>query len=406
MSATTRVRAVLPVVVVDYALTHIGYFVVMPVLPLMLAASLEAQDATWIGLCLGALSLSMRGGSLFVSGWMHRSSVRRLVTVGPILVALGFTVTAYSASPIVVLVALILAGLGFSINGTAVRGYVALRLEDRAAQNTAFSIIQIVVNVAAAVGPIIANLLLDSAWFRMTLVGSAGLFLVAAVVVPCTTPRGSHLAEGATRPPLKLLLVRDLIVDPKLRRLTAVVLAGGFLYGQFFSSFAVMVNEATAEPLLRAGFYTVNAVLVVAAQMLVTTQVNRLMKGGATSVQVLVVGVLLFGGAFALLAVGGGGIAMAYVAIVVFSLGETVYAPMVNTAFVEASEGRPVVEALNLRQVAAATGEGLGAAAGGWLYWEMTSVGREPLYWGALGLFALLTLPMLVNHTRSEPRGR
>ena len=60
MSATTRVRAVLPVVVVDYALTHIGYFVVMPVLPLMLAASLEAQDATWIGLCLGALSLSMR----------------------------------------------------------------------------------------------------------------------------------------------------------------------------------------------------------------------------------------------------------------------------------------------------------------------------------------------------------
>lgn len=97
---------------------------------------------------------------------------------------------------------------------------------------------------------------------------------------------------------------------------------------------------------------------------------------------------------------------MAYVAIVVFSLGETVYAPMVNTAFVEASEGRPVVEALNLRQVAAATGEGLGAAAGGWLYWEMTSVGREPLYWGALGLFALLTLPMLVNHTRSEPRGR
>ena len=36
----------------------------------------------------------------------------------------------------------------------------------------------------------------------------------------------------------------------------------------------------------------------------------------------------------------------------------------------------------------------------------MTSVGREPLYWGALGLFALLTLPILVNHTRSEPRGR
>lgn len=395
------VRRVLPAVITDYALTHVAYFVVMPVLPMMLDATLRSGSASWIGLCLGALSLAMRGGSLFVSGWMHRTSVRTSVAVGLVMVAAGFLVTASVDAPILVLVALTLAGLGFSINGTAIRGYVALRVEDRAGQNTAFSVIQVVVNVAAAVGPVIANLLLDSAWFRASLVGSAALFLLAAVIVPLTVHRGAHLGEGATRPPLKLLLVRELITGPQLRRIAGVVVIGGVLYGQFFSSFAIMVNDATDEPLLRAGFYTLNAILVVVLQFFVTGLVNRAQASGTTSVQVLVTGVLLFGVAFAVLVMAGGGVLIAYVAIAVFSLGETVYTPMVNTAFVEASEGRPVVEAFNLRQVVVATGEGLGAFAGGWLYVEAAARGLAPLYWGTLGLLALGTLPMLARSGRT-----
>lgn len=395
------VRRVLPAVITDYALTHFAYFVVMPVLPMMLAATLRSGSASWIGLCLGALSLAMRGGSLFVSGWMHRTSVRTSVAVGLVTVAVGFLVTACVDAPILVLVALTLAGLGFSINGIAIRSYVALRVEDRAGQNTAFSVIQVVVNVAAAAGPVIANLLLDSAWFRASLVGSAALFLLAAVIVPLTVQSGAHLGEGATRPPLKLLLVRELVTGPQLRRIAGVVVVGGVLYGQFFSSFAIMVNDATDEPLLRAGFYTLNAILVVVLQFFVTGLVNRAQASGTTSVQVLVTGVLLFGGAFAVLVMAGGGVLIAYVAIVVFSLGETVYTPMVNTAFVEASEDRPVVEAFNLRQVVVATGEGLGAFAGGWLYVEAATRGLAPFYWATLGLLALGTLPMLARSGRT-----
>ncbi len=395
------VRRVLPAVITDYALTHFAYFVVMPVLPMMLDATLRSGSASWIGLCLGALSLAMRGGSLFVSGWMHRTSVRTSVAVGLVTVAVGFLVTACVDAPILVLVALTLAGLGFSINGIAIRSYVALRVEDRAGQNTAFSVIQVVVNVAAAAGPVIANLLLDSAWFRASLVGSAALFLLAAVIVPLTVQSGAHLGEGATRPPLKLLLVRELVTGPQLRRIAGVVVVGGVLYGQFFSSFAIMVNDATDEPLLRAGFYTLNAILVVVLQFFVTGLVNRAQASGTTSVQVLVTGVLLFGGAFAVLVMAGGGVLIAYVAIVVFSLGETVYTPMVNTAFVEASEDRPVVEAFNLRQVVVATGEGLGAFAGGWLYVEAATRGLTPFYWATLGLLALGTLPMLARSGRT-----
>lgn len=393
--AGSQLRVVLPTVVLDYALSYSGYFVVMPVLPLVLASTLRSSGTYWIGLCLGALSLAMRGGSLFVSGWMHRTCVRTLVASSMVMVATGFAITAVTGVPLLVLLALTLAGLGFSINGLTMRGYVALRVPDRAAQNSAFSIIQIVVNVAAAIGPVIANLMLDSTWFRIALLGSAVLFLLAALLVPLTIPAVLKLGEGAARPPLKLRLASDLVTDPKLRPIALIVLVGGFLYGQFFSSFAVMINGMTKEPLLRAGFYTLNGATIVVLQLAVTKLVNWAQSAGVSSVQVLACGVGLFGGSFAILATSQEGIVVPYLAIVLFSFGETVYTPMVNTAFIEASEGRPIVEAFNLRQLASAVGEGLGATAGGWLYGEAVTRRAEPYYWGGLGLLAAAAIILL-----------
>jgi MFS family permease len=392
---TAAVRAVLPAVVVDYVLTHLGYFVVMPILPLLLAASFAGEPITWTGIALGAMSFAMRGGTLFVSGWMHRASVRAAVVAGLLLVALGFTITGITSNPWLVTAALTIAGLGFSVNGIATRGYVALRVDDSAGQNTVFGIIQVVVNLAAAIGPVIANLLLGQGAYQLALLGSAGLFLLTALIVPATIPAGSHLAEGSTRPPLKLGLLRDIVVDPALRRISLVVLVGGFLYGQFFSSLAVMVNRATEEPLLRAGFYTLNAVIVVAAQLPATRLVNRALAGRARTLDVLVAGIVVFGLSFALVAAGGAGLVAAYAGIVLFSIGETIYTPTVNTAFIEAARGRPVVEAFNLRQIASATGESLGALAGGWLYLVAVSASRESAYWG--GLAALALLPVVTS---------
>lgn len=392
---SSAVRTVLPTVVVDFALAYLGYFLIMPILPLALTATFREQSATWTGTALGALALSMRGGSLFVTGWMHRSSVRAATTAGLLLVALGFFAAAPPLPhPLMVVAALSVAGLGLSINSVAVRSYVAIRVSDGTEQNTVFSVIQVIVNVAAALGPIGANLLLGSGDFTLALLGSSALFVLAAIIVPLTIPRSCLLAEGATRAPQRLRLVHDLIVDPALRRISGIVIVGGFLYGQFFSSLAILINRSTDEPLLRAGFYTLNAILVVAAQLPVTTLVNRAMGRRTSALQVLVRGVVVMGLSFGLVATGGN-VLTAYLAIAVFSLGETLYTPMVNTAFVGASHGRPVVEVFNMRQLATAIGESLGAFAGGWLYLEAVASGAEPVYWASLAVLAILTLPML-----------
>lgn len=396
------VRSVLPTVIVDFALAYLGYFLIMPILPLALAATFHGESATWTGIALGALALAMRGGSLFVTGWMHRSSVRTAIAVGLFLVALGFFATAMPLPhPVLVVTALAVAGLGMSINSVAVRSHVAIRVRDRAEQNTVFSVIQVIVNVAAALGPIGANLLLGSGAFTYALLGSSALFIIAAISVPLTVPRSSQLAEGATRAPQRRRLIHDLLADPSLRRISTVVLVGGFLYGQFFSSLAILINRSTEQPLLRAGFYTLNALLVVVAQLPVATLVNRAMGRRTSALQVLVVGVVVMGLSFGLVATGGS-VLTAYLAIAVFSLGETLYTPMVNTAFVDASHGRPVVEAFNMRQLATAIGESLGAFAGGWLYLEAVSSGAEPVYWASLAVLAILTLPMLRPQRQPE----
>lgn len=395
-------RVVMPAVITDYVLTHLGYFAIMPILPLLLENFIEGPSrAAWTGIALGAMIFMARGGSLFVGGWMHRGSVHRAVAAGLILAAMGFTLTSIVSWPILVTLALAAVGLGFSINGIAMRGYVALCVQGQEDRNTIFSLIQILVNLAAAVGPVIAYLLMDHQAYRAALLGSGGLFMLAAVVVPCKIQRGCRLDKGATRPPLKLCLFREIIVDPGIRRTSLVVFVGGILYGQFFSSFPVMVHHANSDPFLRAGFYTLNALLIVAFQIPVTRFVNRLLARRVRPVTVLVWGVMVFGLAFLLSALGGQSLLTAYLTIAVFSVGETIYTPMVNTAFLSISKGRPIVEIFNLRQIATAAGESLGALIGGWMFLEATSRSWESMYWGVLAVLAMVPgAAVLLNRMR------
>ena len=385
-----RARVTVPVVL-DYLLSHLGFFAVLPVLPVLLERFEPAGGAVFVGVALFAFNFAVRGASLFVSSLLHRADVRVAMAFGLLMAAAGFAVLPVAPGAAGIVAALLLAGTGISTNGLMARVYVALSLET-VARNTVFSTVQIAVNVSAALGPVVANLMLDNALDTLLLLAVAGMYVLAAAAVLVLVPRGVRPDDGDVRPPLRWGLLRAVVADPHVRRVSLITAAGGFLYAQFFSAVALQVAQVTDDPAWRAGIFTANAVLVVALQVPVTAYCARRLGAGTPPTVFLLVGVGIFAAAFALMGVTGAVVAGVLGAVAVFSLAETFFTPMVNTAFSVIPGDRPVVELFNLRQVAATAGESVGAFTGGALFLTAAAHGARPLYWGALAVFGVLAV--------------
>jgi hypothetical protein len=282
------------------------------------------------------------------------------------------------------------------------RVYVAMSLPKASDRNTVFSAVQVAVNVSAAIGPVIANLLVGRDGGTRLLPAVAAMYGLAAAVVAAALPRGLVSGDGDVRPPLRLGLVRDMVANPEVRRISAVTIAGSFLYAQLFSALALHVADLTDSPLLRAGVFTENAVVVVAAQIPVALLVKRRLDAGAKPVLFLVWGIAGFGASFAVLGAAGALVAGTFAGVAVFSLAETLFTPMVNTAYGEIPGDRPLVELFNMRQVAASIGESLGSFAGGALFLAAERHSAAWGYWTALAVLALAAAVAFRGHISTD----
>jgi MFS transporter, DHA1 family, multidrug resistance protein len=387
-------------VVVDYLLSHLGFFSVLPVLPLLLTRLAPGTSPLFVGASLFAFNFAVRGASLFCSGLLHRSPVRRAMVGGLLVAALGFAAVPLVSGQVGILICLLVSGTGISINGLMARVYIALSLESTAARNTVFSAMQVVVNVAAALGPIVANLLVGRRLDLPLLFGVSTMYVFAALAVGLMLPGGLRPGDHDVRPPLRLGLLRALVTDPDIRRVSAVTAVGTFLYAQFFSAIALQVVQLTESAALRASFFTANGILVVVVQVPMTTYVTRRLVAGVAPVGFLVAGILTFAAAFMVMGITGTTVIGAFATVVVFSVAETLFTPMVNTAFSNIQGGRPTVELFNLRQVAVTAGESLGSFVGGALFLTALAYHVGSLYWvlpAAVGAVAALSYLMTRN---------
>lgn len=383
-----RVSKVSGPVVGNYLFAHLGLFAVLPVLPVLLERYSGGSQAAFVGFALFVFTFCIRGASLFFAGLLHRTPIRLAVTGGLLVAALSFALMTVVQAPAGVLVLLMIAGAGISANGLMTRVFIAMSLPGAADRNTVFSAMQIAVNVAAALGPIAANLLVSDGRERGLLLIVSGMHCLAAVVVMLTIPKHLVPSDGDVRPPLRLGLVRDMAQNPDVRRVSYVSALGMFLYAQLFSALVLHVATVTDSPLLRASFFTTNAVVIVATQVPVALMVKRRLDNGSTPLALMVGGIAAFGVSF--LALGGLGFLVVgtFIGVIVFSLAETLFTPIVNTAFSELPGGRPLVEVFNMRQVAVTLGESAGSFVGGALFLLAAEHGLPWAYWMMLAAVA------------------
>jgi len=371
-------------------LSQLGFYAVLPVLPVLLTETWGVSSPWAVGLALFTLSASMRGASILLSNLLQGVPLRSGVVGALGASAIAFSLLDLVRGPLPVVALLGLAGVGISVSALSLRVFVSESLQSADRRSTVFSTVQVAANVAAAAGPLIGAVLLDLS-ATVLLLGVASAYaaaaLVALVLVPPTVPR-----QAAGRPPLTARMFLDIVTEPRVRAATVTAATGCFVYAQLFSAISLQLLTVTGSGPLRSSVFVVNAVLVIMLQAPVTRAVNRRLRASTPPFAFLRGGVAVFAGSALVLALGGRSFGGVVAAIVVFSFAETVFTPMLNTVFSEIGGGRSTLEMFNVRQFASAVGESAGTFVGGSVFALSQVHALDAVYWAAVACLGMLVV--------------
>lgn len=373
-------------------LSQMGFYATLPLLPMLLREHWSIKSSWLVGLALFTLSASMRGSSVLLSNWLQRLPLKAAVAGGLGTSAIAFFCLQLVTTPVWVVLGLAMAGFGISVSALTLRVFVAESLDSSDQRNTVFSGIQVVANVAAAGGPLVGAFLLSSSAPTLLLtVGCAytGAALLAIALIPATRP---NRIQG--RPALSQHTLNDMVHDGQIRRAATTTVVGCFLYAQLFSAIAIYLASTTPSAPQYSVVFVMNAVLVIVLQAPASGWMNRRMRDGTPAFTYMRAGVAVFAASCALLAAAGGSFAGVVCAVVVFSIAEVLFTPMLGTVFAEISGSRSAMEMFNVRQISSTVGESIGTFVGGAIFSFALAHSLAHWYWATLA--ASTTLFVLV----------
>ncbi|WP_100444081.1 MFS transporter [Glycomyces xiaoerkulensis] len=384
----------------DYLLSHLGFFTVSPVLAAVLTASPAPNAELYVGIALFCFAFAMRGASLFLVSALRHLRYRTAMAAGLGVAAVAFLLLGLVTEPLPAIPLLLAAGCGINMNGLMARVYITDSLRAKSNRHRMFTLIQITVNVSAAVGPFIGNLLLEVEPLYLFGVISV-CYGFAALVTFGLVPGSLRPDAAAIRSPLRWTTIRSIAMHPRVRLTVGMAILGGFLYAQLFSGISLHVIDTVDNSALRATVFAANAVLVVAVQIPVTALVARWLDREVNPVSVMAIGIGLFCAAFAVMGLAGAWFAGLIAMIVVFSVGETFFTPTMDTAFTAFDNELSSMELVNLRLISNTIGESTGSFIGVSVFLAAVGSGLGSLYWYGLGAIGAALALILTARSRS-----
>lgn len=375
----------------------LGLYTLTPVLALMITRQLPGAGPRVVGLGLFAYTASAGLSALVIMRWLSRLPYVPALVCSSLLTASGFGLLPYFHSPAVLMVLLVAAGVGASSHSVLGRVLVADVITDDIGRHKYYSLLMVVINFAAAIGPFLAGLLYVGTDARWLLAAVSLCYVCAAATLAAGAPRLRAPTPTTTAWPVSLAMLGQVFRDRTMWRLLVVSAAATFLFAQFPSAFALLVafefEDSSAG--LGAALMAAPAVGIVAFQGVVTVVVTAAMKRGVRPVSLLAISALVFGAGFLLLGVNIPILAGAVLAVVLYSFAEMVFHPMINTAFAALPvESR--LEAFNLRQICWSVGEALGMLCGGSLYLMLYRRGEGQNYWLILATLTFVGIAALM----------
>lgn len=375
-------------IVSHYLLSYLGYYGLLSTLVVALTAA--SFNAGQTAVLVMVFALTNKVASIPLAPWLDRIPAAHSVLLGCVMAGAAFVSLRFATGMPMTVISLAFAGVGISINALASKQLAAAvsdRIENR---SQLFSLISIGVNIAAAVAAPLALLFVEWKQHGQVLLAVAAVYCIAGVATflnRATVQMGNHTTRAWS-----LGVYFTVLREPGLRAFLLINMFYWFMYGQLFNVLAVYVSKTLNAPGSLGWLYTLNALLVVVLQLVVTRLAGRWTKGQQFTTVVLSYALFAVSFVAAYLLPGYGG---AVVFVILFTVAEMMFVPSGDVLIVGLIRQQNRAVGYSIFAISTALGEALGGGVGIVSYRWLTDHGYGNQFWlAAAGLalaFSLIT---------------
>lgn len=382
----------------EWSVSNVGYYAVQSILSLYFLTTLRMSPGT-AGTLVLVTSIAFRLNRIFLAPLIDRLRPRTAVFCGLLVGAAGYAGLAATRQPLAVTGLLLVTGVGGATNALSVKTLAADLTPGTDSPLLRYASLSTGLNLAAATGPLIAGAVYpgsDAGW----VFGVAAVCYALAAFLALFVPAAAH-ASASARPTWRRTS-KGVLSSRDFRRILLLTAAGFAMYSQLFTTLPYFVTEALHRPGLRGSYFTLNAVLVIAAQIPVGHWLQRTRK---PEVPVILGGYALFAAGFVLLWLAPRWW-MAYASVTLWTFGEMLVMPTLDTMTARTLRPDERMVGFSFAGVAMSAGDGIGGALGVALAGRLAQHHHLDQLYGLLALAAAAVLVTALAVRLLAGRGR
>lgn len=386
--------------VAHYFMASVGYFGLLSTLVVILNA--ESYRADQIALLVTVFTFANKVAKIPLAPWLDRLPPARSVLLGCAMASAGIAVLPFGQRIWATAVALLIAGIGMSINSLAVKQLAASASDAGKNRVRMFSLINIAVNVASAVAAPVALFIAGQRQYQLVSWGVALIYLIAGAVTSFNFSASRDKAERKPVTPssgsyLRIVRLRG------MQHLLLINFFGWLLYGQLFNVLALHVSSTLHQASGLGLLYSLNALLVVFLQLPITSLSERLQSD--RPLRAVHASYLLFSLAF-LAAWCVPGYAGATAFVVIFTIAEMTFIPRMDVLLLDLIGNESRAVSYGVLSISTALGESAGGGLGLIAYRWLGGVGHQRLFWLAGAATALCFVMVSIGIARRVEQRR
>jgi MFS transporter, DHA1 family, multidrug resistance protein len=362
-------------ITLHYLLTNLGYFGLMSTLAVSLTAA--RFNAAQTGFLVLVFTITSKAGKVPLARWLDKLPPAAGVLIGCLAAAAGFAALRIVNGIALTAAALMLAGLGVSVNGLASKQLAASASDQAGSRARLFSLVNIAVNISSATAAPVALFFVNRHHYDYAMTGVAAIYCITGVTTYLNYS-GLRRKPGNRGERSQRSSYRTVFWLPGMRPYLLINFLGWLCYGQLFNALAIYVSSTLKDEGTLGWLYTLNALIIVAAQLAVTRQLGRWHKERQTVIAVTAYTTFALSFLMVYLVPGYPG---AVLGVIVFTFAEMMFVPTMDVFLLSLLGDHSRAVGYGLFSIGDALGEGVGGGVGVAVYRWLADSGHGSDFW-------------------------
>ncbi|TAK75862.1 MAG: MFS transporter [Gammaproteobacteria bacterium] len=375
-------------------LSNLSFFSMLSILALYFTQSCRFS-LQFSGLFMLFVLFISRTGRIILLPFFEKYTSKSALLISALLMGIGYFILSITKIKIFMFLAFLSVGVGYGCNSVYVRSLIGAGNNP---SKLSYVKLSVVTNLSAAIGSLIAVYIFTHFSGDYVFLYSAILMLISiSTTCALLQDERDHLSNINM-----LQAIRFIFRSPNILRMFGLTTLSWIIYVQIFSALPLFINNKLNDTKFLGSLYATNTILIV----LFSVPLNKfLLRFNIHAYNFIITGYIFIGIGFLLLYLLPN-LAMSYSSMIMWTFGEILIVPSLNSALSELIQGPERLHVFAFNGVAMGIGEGIG------MYLGTALVGLQPisevsyiyLYLSFIVLFFLTIAFMLKKQHFIQPK--